>query len=440
VSANRAKPSQRERLLAAMTHVASSQGYAELSIADLTSRARVSRQTFYEQFAGKEDLFLAAYQRSARQVLGPLQGAMSSSDWWETPRTVVRAVLARIEADPEGAWLFFVEGLAGGPRIEAERRRVLEAVEAAIEGFLESAPAAGQTLDVPPRALLGAIRGAAIRAIAPWQPRIDAGGQEPALGEGLVAWIRSYAIPAGQARWSAGERAVQPARCSRGSVRPASPILARHEQLPRGRHGLPRGVVERNRRERIILATAEVIQEKGYAAVTVGDIATAAGIGKGVFYEHFADKRHVFAVAQQHAAQETFNACARAYFAGPTWPERIYAGLRTLSAIVAAEPALAHLRILAPYAAGPEAIERTQQTAMLFAAFLEEGYSRRPQAEHLPRACSAAIVDAVFEIIRAEIAAGRAGELSHQVPLLSYVAIAPFTGAQAAVQLIEGLR
>jgi AcrR family transcriptional regulator len=403
----------------------------------LTSRARVSRQTFYEQFAGKEDLFLAAYRRSARQVLGPLRGATSAGDWWETPRTVVREILARIEADPEGAWLFFVEGLAGGPHIEAERRRVLEGVEAAIEGFLESAPAGGQTLDVPPRALLGAIRGAAIRAIAPWQPRIDAGGQEPTVDEGLLAWIRSYAIPGGQARWSAREHS--PA-LGHGSVAPASPILARHERLPPGRHGLPRGVVERNQRERFILATAEVIQAKGYAAITVGDIAGAAGIGKNVFYEYFADKRHIFLVAQQHTLQETFNACARAYFAQPTWPARIHAGLRTLCAIVAAEPALAHLRILAPYTAGPEAIERAQQTAMLFAAFLEEGYSHRPRAEQMPRACSAAIIDAVFEIIRAEIAAGRAGELSHQAPLLSYIAIAPFTGAQAAVQLIEELR
>jgi len=441
VSANRAKPSQRERLLQAMTQLASGEGYAELSIAALTARAGVSRQTFYEQFAGKEDLFLAAYRRSARRVLGPLERAMDSREWWDVPRAAVREILAQIAADPESAWLFFVEGLAGGGRIEAERRRVLAAAEATIEDFLDRAPAGGQTLDVPPRALLGAIRGGAIRAIAPWQPHIDAlaDGDGAALGEGLVAWIRSYAIPAGQARWSTGSRALQDASRARGSAG-ATPILARHEQLPRGRHGLPRGVVQRNRRERIILATAEAIQAKGYAATTVGDIALAAGLGKNVFYEHFTDKRHVFAVAQQHASQETFNACARAYFAQPTWPERIYAGLRALSAIIAAEPALAHLRIVAPYAAGPEAIERAQQTTMLFAAFLEEGYAQRPEAERLPRTCSATIVDAVFEIIRSQIAAGRAGELARRVPQLAYLAIAPFTGPQAAVQLIEGLR
>jgi len=437
VSVKPPRPSQRERLLRAMGYVASRTGYAEVSIADLTARAGVSRQTFYEQFADKEDLFLAAYRQSAQQVLARLRHALSSSDWWETPRVAVEAILAQIATDPESAWLFFVEGLAGGPRIEAERRRVLAAAEAAIAGFLERAPADGMTLDVPPRALLGAIRAATIRSIASWQPRIDADADEPALSEGLVAWIRSYAVPTGQARWSTGERARADAG-SGGPVGPARPLLQRHEQLPRGRHGLPRALVERNRRERIIQATAEVIQAKGYAAVTVGDIALAAGIGKNVFYEHFTDKRHVFAAAQQHAAQETFVGCARAYFSAPTWPARIYAGLRTLSAIIAAEPALAHLRIVAPYAAGPEAIERSQQMTGMFAAFLEEGYGYRPQAGLLPRACSEAIVDAVFEIVRSEIAAGRAGELSRHVPRLAYIAIAPFAGPAAAVELIEG--
>jgi AcrR family transcriptional regulator len=440
VSEKPPKLSQRERLLAAMTHVASSEGYAEMSIADLTSRAGVSRQTFYEQFADKEDCFLAAYQQAARKVLGELQRAMASSEWWETPRAAVEAILAQIAQDPETTWLFFVEGLSGGPRIGPERQRVLQAFEELAESFLDDAPADGLTLDIPPRALLGAIRIATIRSIASWQLRINDGAPLPQLGEDLVTWIRSYAVPACQARWSTGPHALLPAGSPQGSPMLATPLISRPEALPRGRHGLPRGVVERNRRERIIHATAETIQAKGYAAVTVGDIAVAAGIGKDVFYEHFSDKRHVFLAAQQHAAQETFNACARAYFGGRTWPERVYWGLRALTQIIAAEPALAHLRIVAPYAAGPEAIERTQQMTAMYGVFLEEGYGYRTEAKELPRLCSSAIVDAVFEIIRGEIAAGDARELPRHVPQLAYIAIAPFGGPQASGELIEALR
>jgi hypothetical protein len=41
----------------------------------------------------------------------------------------------------------------------------------------------------------------------------------------------------------------------------------RARRLPAGSHGIPREVVERNQRERLIAAMAEVCAERGYAAV-----------------------------------------------------------------------------------------------------------------------------------------------------------------------------
>jgi TetR/AcrR family transcriptional regulator, transcriptional repressor for nem operon len=43
-------------------------------------------------------------------------------------------------------------------------------------------------------------------------------------------------------------------------------------------------------RERLISAAAEVIRVKGYAATSVNDIASAAGVTKGSFFHHFATK------------------------------------------------------------------------------------------------------------------------------------------------------
>ena len=202
---------------------------------------------------------------------------------------------------------------------------------------------------------------------------------------------------------------------------------------------MPRGVVARNQRERIVCATAEVTHAKGYVAATVGDIVLAAGIGRDVFYEHFTDKRHAFLATQRHAALETFSACGHAFFSYPTWPQRVYGCLRMLTLTLAREPALAHLCIVEPYAAGAQAIAFAQQTTGLYTVFLEEGYRWRAQAAELPSLCSSAIVDAVFEIIRGHIAAGQASELSRSVPLLAYIAIAPFAGVQAATELVEDL-
>jgi AcrR family transcriptional regulator len=65
----------------------------------------------------------------------------------------------------------------------------------------------------------------------------------------------------------------------------------RARRLPGGQHGIPREVVERNQRERLIAAMAEVCAERGYAAVTVADVTRQAGVSTASFYRQFADKR-----------------------------------------------------------------------------------------------------------------------------------------------------
>jgi AcrR family transcriptional regulator len=423
--------SQRERLLEAMIHVAAREGYAEMSIADLTSRASVSRQTFYDLFADKEDCFLAAYLLSAERVLSRLQYALSTSEWWDAPEMAMRALLEQMESEPETAWLFFVEGLAGGQRVRRHRNKVLDTFDRFAGEFLDRATTTGLTLDVPPIAIVGAIRN-----IAAHHLRTNAADRLPELLDDLVAWMRSYATPAGRPRWSTGPHALLPPH---PSGQPPSPLLTRPQPLPRGRHNLPPSVVARNHRERILYATADVATEKGYVEMTVADIVNAAAIGRDVFYEHFADKHQVFLAAQQHTARETLTAVTRAFFSGTTWPERVYRGLRTLTILVAKEPALTHLRLVEPYAAGPDAIERLEDLIAAFALFVEEGYYYRPEAHRLPPLFSSAIASAVSEIIRHEVAAHRTADLPRHIPELTYITIAPFTGAEAAADLVEEL-
>ncbi|HET6866475.1 MAG TPA: helix-turn-helix domain-containing protein [Solirubrobacteraceae bacterium] len=51
----------RSRLLRAVVGAVADRGYANVRIADIVDRARVSRQSFYTQFDGKEECFLAAH-------------------------------------------------------------------------------------------------------------------------------------------------------------------------------------------------------------------------------------------------------------------------------------------------------------------------------------------------------------------------------------------
>ena len=59
---------QRERLIAAMLRAASELGYRDTNVQDVIERAGVSRPTFYEHFANKEDCFLAAFDTTAARL------------------------------------------------------------------------------------------------------------------------------------------------------------------------------------------------------------------------------------------------------------------------------------------------------------------------------------------------------------------------------------
>src|SRR5919201_6795907 len=71
--------SQRGRMLAAMAEVVAQKGYARTTVADVLSRARVSRETFYEQFSDKEDCFLAAYDFSVEAMLEAITDAVGDA-------------------------------------------------------------------------------------------------------------------------------------------------------------------------------------------------------------------------------------------------------------------------------------------------------------------------------------------------------------------------
>ena len=75
------------------------------------------------------------------------------------------------------------------------------------------------------------------------------------------------------------------------------------EQLPRGRHGIPREEVLASQRGRMLVAMTEAVAERGFAKVTVADVIRRAGVSRETFYQHFSDKDDAFLAALDGAAQ-----------------------------------------------------------------------------------------------------------------------------------------
>jgi AcrR family transcriptional regulator len=108
--------SQRDRLLLAMAEAMAEKGYAATSVADVLARARVSRETFYQQFSSKLDCFVTAFDTAA-EMLGAGLGAVVALDGPPLARfdRALAAYLDALASQMPFARLFLVEVYAAGP-------------------------------------------------------------------------------------------------------------------------------------------------------------------------------------------------------------------------------------------------------------------------------------------------------------------------------------
>jgi AcrR family transcriptional regulator len=117
--------SQRARLLEAIVRAVAEKGYAATRVEDITRVAGVSRTTFYEQFADKEECFLAAYQAGAHAHLEHVETAIRRTDGWVGKlREATRAYVEVLAAEPDYARTFLTEVHGAGPRARAARVEV----------------------------------------------------------------------------------------------------------------------------------------------------------------------------------------------------------------------------------------------------------------------------------------------------------------------------
>ncbi|MGH7858983.1 MAG: TetR/AcrR family transcriptional regulator [Candidatus Binatia bacterium] len=114
-------------MIDAIARSVASKGYAATTVADVVTLARLSRRTFYEQFADKEECFLAAFDDGVEFLLRQIRERLSAhpeADWRTRVRLSIEAYLAGFVARPTFAWALTIEAVAVGPRI-LERRAAI---------------------------------------------------------------------------------------------------------------------------------------------------------------------------------------------------------------------------------------------------------------------------------------------------------------------------
>ncbi|HXD67683.1 MAG TPA: TetR/AcrR family transcriptional regulator [Solirubrobacteraceae bacterium] len=123
-------PLQRERLLRAAAREFADRGYAGASSESISRRAGMSKATFYEHFANKEECMLALFDMGAELVQAAMAEAARNApvgDARERLRAGTRAFLGALAEHPEFAQTLLVEIIGAGPRAAQRRDQILQA-------------------------------------------------------------------------------------------------------------------------------------------------------------------------------------------------------------------------------------------------------------------------------------------------------------------------
>jgi AcrR family transcriptional regulator len=154
--------SQRGRLLRAIAEVTAAKGYAHVTVADIVGAARVSRQTFYEQFASKEDCYLAAYDTCTEALFTALSATGGVS-------VMLGTYLDLLAAEPAITKACLLDIYAAGPAAAARRERSQRRFAQLIKTVHRSLPGARPADDFTYEALVGAISSVVTTRVATGQ-------------------------------------------------------------------------------------------------------------------------------------------------------------------------------------------------------------------------------------------------------------------------------
>jgi AcrR family transcriptional regulator len=142
----------------------------------------------------------------------------------------------------------------------------------------------------------------------------------------------------------------------------------RVRRLPPGPHGIPPELVERNQRERLIAAMAEVCAEDGYGGATVAEVTRRAGVSTASFYRQFEDKRACMLASFGDLFGRLLGEIERACAAEGEPGAKAKAGIHTAAVLLVGDLPTARLLTVEIVAVGAEGVrlqhEAIEQLAM----------------------------------------------------------------------------
>ncbi len=396
--------SQRHRLFAAMVASTASKGYAESTVADLIALAGVSRSTFYQHFEDKAACFRAAVEELFADGLALLHANLIGK---EVPAERGRLALTRLlqlaAAQPAAARMALVDAYSAGPA-------GLEPINAAFEEACELAhttlvrlPGLEETSEQLSRAVIGGLH----RLL---YIHLYRGDEQTLLDNCSVLWDWATGYPA------PGKLPRQRRRRGHWEAAPPHPGRDQHERILRG--------------------FASAVAKHGFPAAGIPQVTAEAGISNATFYKHFENKEDALLATLDLSGAQLVAATVPAARREEDWPEALRRGIEGFCGYLASEPAIAKLRTVEVYAAGPVALMHRDRAWKQILGELIPEEARGPERGLVLEASSGAVYGLLYE----EVRRGELENLRDLPPLLTYIMLTPLIGVEEAARVAAGER
>ena len=147
---------KQRRIMDALAELTAEEGYEATKISDIVKRAGVARKTLYDNFEGKEEVFLAAFDSARDEVLRRVEEGSGDveGDWQERVEGGLAAFLGFVAEQPTLAHMCMIEALSATP---ATTKRYEDTLETFVELTRRGLPRDHRLPDTVAETLVGGV-------------------------------------------------------------------------------------------------------------------------------------------------------------------------------------------------------------------------------------------------------------------------------------------
>jgi AcrR family transcriptional regulator len=408
---------QRARIHGAMVEAVHRNGYERTSIKEVIGLAGVSRRSFYELFANKQECFLATFDVIAGHEIQRMENAYAASEGGLADRLSApyEALAEQAAQNRKGATLALLEAQTAGAPGTLRLRRATTICERMLAQSFADAPDAARLPAPVVRGIAGGLHGALGSALR------DQDSEQPTRSDEMLRWTLQFQTPGAASM----ETLLFPR--VRRRMREISLASAHHA------HPQMNGELARDERGRLLHQALRLAALHDYRELTAPQIADEARVPIDAFLELFVGRDDCYLAALETIGEQLLGILADRERSGGDWPAAVRLMLSDLLSYLGANPLYARTIAQEAFTAGSEAVRDTLELSEQIAARLTE---RAPPAPGRAFAL-AGIAGAILHTVRCQVVSGRIQLLGVLSDHLSYVVLAPFIGADAALAALS---